>query len=524
MAGVAMLVTAVMATVVQAQQPTMVFSIRGIEPLLEDADFIGTEIGQTGAKETAEQLFSAFTGGKGLAGIDQTKPLGVYSNATAGAPPMPVAFIPVSDAEALKGLLSDLAPDFKDAKGSWTATVNGTKLFGKLSGGYLFVSIAPTALTKVSDPTKIVSGKYDIALDVSFASIPEPLKEQFLDQVETGGRQALENGPEPANEAERAGRDLGFNGTIAVLKALVNDGDRLTFGIDLDAEKRLGAVDVSITGKPNTGLAKAMTAYGKTQPVFAGIGSEAAPFRMVMSYPTTGITDQLDSLFSAMRSTAEAEIEKDESLKSDADKTVAKGFANKLFDIAEATAKTGTMHSGMVLEDGGEGKIRILGGAQIAKGDEAGKLLDDVVKSPELAGKFKADVAKYAGARIHAITADQDEETEKYLGDEPIHLAIRNDSIWVSAGGANLASLKKALDQKPAMRAAVSPISIRIKPAALVLLMEKDDENLIEKAKEIAELPGDKVNLDIAAIPSGAKLRIEFGVDLFKFADQSEDE
>ena len=78
MAGAAVLITALMVTVARAQQPTVVLSVRGIEPLLNDAEFVGGEIGQEGAKATVIELISTVTGGKGLAGIDQKKPLGMY--------------------------------------------------------------------------------------------------------------------------------------------------------------------------------------------------------------------------------------------------------------------------------------------------------------------------------------------------------------------------------------------------------------------------------------------------------------
>ncbi len=525
MAGAAVLITAFMVTVAQAQQPTVVLSVRGIEPLLNDAEFVGGQIGQEGAKATVLELISTVTGGKGLAGIDQKKPLGMYWNATAGGPPeMPVVFLPVSNADALKGLLAEQAPDFKETNGQWTMTVNGTKLFAKVSGGYCFISPAPTALTKLSDPAKIVNGKYDVALDVSIASIPAEFKETALKQVEAGGQQAREAAPPAATEAEQELRELFFNSMLAGLKGLIDDGDKLTFGVDVDAKTRVGSFDLVLTGKPNSDLAKSLAAYGKTQPAFAGIGSDAAPLRMVVSYPTTGFTNQIDAIFKFMREAADKQFEDDARFASDADRDTAKGIAGRLFDIMQATAKSGSAHSGAVLESAGGGKIRIIGGTRVAKGDDAGKLFDDVIKlskdKPEIA-KIKVDVAKHAGARIHAVTPDQDADTEKYFGNEPFHLAIRSDSVWFSAGGDNLSSLKKALDQtaKPATRTTVSPISLQVKPAALVLLMEKDDEGLIKRAKTIAGKPGDKFNLDIAPIPNGAKLRIEVSIDLLHLAE-----
>ena len=529
MVSVVVLVTACMATVAQAQQPTVVLTVRGIEPLLNDAEFIGNEVDQEGIKEAAEAQIEAFTGGKGLAGIDQKKPLGAFWNATAGGPPeMPVLFIPVSDADALKGLLQELTPDFRDAKGDWSMTFNGTPVFGKVSGSYLFLSITPLS-AKLPDPTKFVNSKYDLALDVSIASIPAELKSTFLEAMEASGRQALENGPPPASEAERVGRDLGFEGTLSTVKSVVNDGDKLTLGFDVDAKTRLSAVDFGITGKANSALAKAMTAYGKLQPLFAGIGSDSAPFRLAISYPTTGVIEQMEAFFKGIRETAEQEIDKDERLSDDNDRAAAKGLAKRLFDLMQGTVKSGSMHSGLVLEAGGEGKIRVIAATKVANGDDAGKLVDDIVKlskeNPEL-GKIKLDAAKHSGARIHEVTTDQSEDTEKYFGDEPAHLGFRADSLWMSIGGDNLTALKKALDQtaKPATRATASPISFQVKPAALVLLMEKDDEGLIERAKTIVGKPGDKLILDIAPVTNGAKLRLEMGIDLLKLADQEKDE
>lgn len=525
MAGLAVLCMAVMATVAQAQQPTMVFAIRGIDPLLDDAEFIGGEVGQEGVKDTVEQLAAAFTGGKGLAGIDRKKPLGVYWNSSAaGAPEMPVIFLPIEDEAELKELFAGLAPDFKDSKGTWSATVNGNRVFGKVSTGYLFVSIAP--LSKLADPTKITNSKYDISLEVNIASIPEQFKELFLTQVEENGRRQMEEGPEPNSEAERMGREFGFNAALAIMKSLVNDGDRLTLGLDVDQKTRLGAMDFALTGKSNSPMAKVLAAYGKTQPLFAGIGSESAPFRMVFSHPTPGTAEQLDAFFSGAKSSINDQIEKDERLNDDKDKAAAKSVAGRLLDIFMTTAKSGSLHSGVVLESGGKDKLRVIGGAKVANGDEAGKLLDDVIKlskeNPDVA-KVKVDAAKHAGARIHAITHEADEESQKLFGDEPAHLAFRADSLWMSIGGDNLTALKKALDAKPSPRATASPISIQVKPAALVLLMEKDDEGLLERAKEIAGKPGDKMNVDLAPIPSGAKLRIEFGIDLLQLADQGEE-
>jgi len=233
---------------------------------------------------------------------------------------------------------------------------------------------------------------------------------------------------------------------------------------------------------------------------------------------------QLEDVIDAMREYVNGEIDHDEKLKDDADREAAKDIAKRLFDIGQATVKSGSSHSMLVLEEGDEETVRIIGGTKIAKGDDAGKLFDDIMKlsekNPEVAS-VKKDVAKHAGARIHAITPTLNEESTNLFGDSDGHMAVRADSLWFSLGGGNLDALKNALElsgKAPAKSGSkpIAPISVKVKPATLVTLMEEDDEQLIERANSLAGEDGDYLNAEIAPIASGAKLAIEFGLDLFK--------
>jgi hypothetical protein len=512
-----------MVTSVQAQQPTVVLSLKSVDELLDDADFIGETIGQEGARETAEQFINVATRGQGLAGIDLKKSLGLYWNVdAAGQTEMPVAFLPISDEDAFKGLVKTLAPDLKETDGQWRLTVNGQRLFAQIANGYCFVSNSADVLAKPADPKKIVNSKYDIALDVNIAGIPQHLKDAFLQQTEQQGRASLENSPDPKSDAEKKGQELGFEWSLAALKAFTNDGNLMTLGFDVNSETRLVSSDFGLTGKLNTVLAKAMTAYGKMSPAFAAVAANSAPFRLVISHPTTGVLEKLDEMFDAVRESINEEIDRDAKLKSDAEKQSVKNIAKRFCDIIQATAKSGSMHSVVILEEGDDETVRVVGGTKVAKGDDAGKLLDDIVKLSKEnkdVAQVKVDVAKHAGARIHAITGDLDEKTSELFGEGPCHLAVRADSLWFSLGGGNLDALKKALDLSGKTAAKPGPpISLRVKPAMLVTLFESDDEGLIERAEALAGKPADVLNIEIVPTPGGAKLHIEFGVDLFKLA------
>jgi hypothetical protein len=508
---------------VQAQPPTIVLSLKSVDELLDDADTVGEAIGQDGVKENAEGLIGAVTQGMGLAGVDRGQLLGAYWNMTSASPDdlgMPVVFVPVSEAEDFQKLIEALAPDFKDADGLWTMTISGMPLFAKISGDYCYISGSEAALKKLADPKKFANARYDVSIDVNIGSIPKDAKAKFLEVTEKQGRESLENGPKPDTDADARLQQLGFDWALTTIKALTNDGDKFTIGVDVNGDSRLTSIDLGLSGKSNTTLAKAMAVYGKTVPTFAAAVPDSAPFQFVVSLPTTGIIDKVDEIFDAMRESANAGIDKDEKLKDDGDRKAAKDVAKRLFAIAQATVKSGSLHSVIVVDQGDDDTVLVFGGTKVAKGDDAGKLFDDILKlskeSPDLA-KVKADVARHGGARIHAITPDFEEKQTAMFGETPGHLAVRADSLWFSLGGGNLEALKKALDLSgKAVSKAGAPISLRIKPATLVTLFEDDDEALIERAKSFAGESGDVFNLEIAPTPNGAKLHLEFGLDLYK--------
>jgi hypothetical protein len=186
------------------------------------------------------------------------------------------------------------------------------------------------------------------------------------------------------------------------------------------------------------------------------------------------------------------------------------------------------MQSGLVVEPAADGKLQVVMGTKVAKGSDAAKVMDEILEQlkdePRIAG-VSLEAATHAGVRIHAVTPKfDDDNVEEILGDQPIHLAVRNDSFWITAGIDNLTALKKALDQfgKTPPRA-VAPISLRTRPAVMVTSLAKDDDDLVARAKKVVGKPEDKLNLEIVPIAGGAKLRLELGFNVLGLLPQDND-
>lgn len=507
-----------------AQQPSVVLGIRSVDSLLDDAEFVGEKAGQPGVREQAEGLIQGLTQGKGLAGLDRTKPLGAWSDIGEDGPkPGPVIFLPVSDSDAFLELLKTFAPDLEENDGVLTMTLNGQTIEGRIHDDYFFASPQPGALEELYVPAEIINEDYDVAIDVNIADIPEPLKAQFLAITESQGRMNLENGPQPASEAEAAGREFGFEAALAIMKGLVNDGESITIGVDIDSETGLASVDLGFVAKEGTELAASMQSFGELKPAFAAAVPEDSPFAIVISHPTAGILPQLESVFEQIGKAAEAEIDEDASLPSDEARQVARDAANQFLEIIKATASSGELHSAMFLDEGENNTISMTGATHLATTENIPGLLEKLAEDTNTDDEkvIQLNVQKYKGANIHAIEPKTAESVEMF-GDGPAHLAVAKNVVVAGLGIDSLEAIKAFLDDSGTVaEEGVSPIYVRLNPARLVLMFEKNDEGLRERAAALIESEGDFVLMEVIPEDNGATFHTEFGLDLIRLANNN---
>src|SRR5690606_31298544 len=103
---------------------------------MKDLNFIGELGDQKGASDMIEQFVQLFTQGKGLAGLDKTKPIGAIIQ-TDGLSPSGALCLPVSDVNALLDVTKGMgvtATDIGDGV-SQIKTPQGMGAFMKKSDG-----------------------------------------------------------------------------------------------------------------------------------------------------------------------------------------------------------------------------------------------------------------------------------------------------------------------------------------------------------------------------------------------------
>ncbi len=505
-----------------AQEPVVVISTKSADGLISDAKYVLGAGGQPELGNLIDGMIDQFTQGKGLQGIERTKPLGAYMSIAAAGTPDFVVFIPVNDIKAFRDLLATYLPQQQEvAGGTFSLQGQDQQIYGKYQNGYCYLTLLPAALSKLPDPAKFVTNKtYALSLEADIGKLPNEVKEQLLETIENAVA-APDEGAPPADDVQARIQARAQKMTLQMFRMLVKETDRLSLGIEVDQKSKVLAVDVNVRARTGTPLAQSLAGYAKTTGAFAALGGPEAAMNFSFAAPVADeLRDLMRDAFRAGFDQARAGIDSSEKLQTPEQKKVAKDLIDRVTKVIEATGDTGKIDAAVVMNTVSADKVQVVAAAKIAKGDELAKVIDDFVKqNPNDPGlkKLKRDVAKHGGARIHELAVELEGDAKQNLGDGPIHLAIRDDAVYFAIGGDSLAAVKAAIDNTGKPAANRPPISIRMRPSKLIAVFAKDEDEQTKLARESFKGDGDHISLELLPAERGARLRLEFGEGFLRF-------
>ena len=174
-------------------------SFAGYDALRTNLDAIGKLVGNPGLAAIAEAPLILMTQGKGLTGLDKTKPCGVVvpcdgtetsleqlGHATYG-------FLPVTDMKQFMTVIGDLTHQqfTPDADGVYEVKGNlGTPAYVAAKGGWAFISESREVLKKVpADPAVLLGDlpkQYTLAIRGSVKNLPAGIRKMAMAQLEAG--------------------------------------------------------------------------------------------------------------------------------------------------------------------------------------------------------------------------------------------------------------------------------------------------------------------------------------------------
>jgi hypothetical protein len=325
------------------------------------------------------------------------------------------------------------------------------------------------------------------------------------------------------------------------VETAVKELQAVTLGWNLDTKTEKCYLEASLVAKPGSDIAKASQSLRNSHSNFAGFGvSDAAIVGNWNGQLPAFKADLLKEVFDVAHTKAVADLEKNEHNASKVE--AGKQFLDKLFPLLQDTVAGGRVDGGVAVVAKPDALTVLAGGAVANNGriEEMAKLVLGAVKSdhPEMASNLdnwvKLNAEQFQGVTMHTVSipipsdANDREKIVPLIGETlEVVIGTSKDSVYVAAGRAPLAALKKAIEQSAAGASkSVPPVEISVslsKVAEFIAAVGKPHER--QQAAQLAAAFKQSSGMDHAIlsaqpIENGVKYRLEIESGVLKAFSQ----
>ncbi|HUT12156.1 MAG TPA: hypothetical protein VMY42_16775 [Thermoguttaceae bacterium] len=518
-------------------KPLVTISFSGYDEVLADIDFVGKLGGNPALGETLEDMLKEKIGGEGLVGLDASRPWGAVVQPGGAMGFSVVGFVPVTDLDALMGLLKvpeTGEPIAQKENGIYKiVTPDGPTISIAQKGGWAFIVTEPDALDNTpADPIALLGGlnqKYDLAARVSIQSIPAPLREKFKDALKMGAAAGMRRMPGESEEEYKIRTGVART-MVDRIASLVDELDEVLLGVAIDRTAGTSYLDFEITAVEGTRTAEQFAAVKSGPTRFGGLDIPGAALivRGVGTLTDDDVTDY-KALIGNIRTMAEKELNKQDL--TPAELQLASQMVDDLFDWIDANVEKRTSDVGLTVLLKPDG-ITAVGGATIAEGAKLDKLIKQLIElaieeDPDIADVLAMDAEVYDGVQFHILSVPvPDEEAVRFFGENlEVVVGIGDDTLYIAAGKDAVKTLKKVMDDSKAQAGKqVEPLLISVAATPIAKFAAEVAEGLpaFMAAGMAAQLEqsGGKDHLKITAEPTtggnGIRVRVEIEEGLLK--------
>lgn len=496
-----------------ADQPEViaVMACDGYADLRDQLGWVGEQVGNPTLAGFAESFLLLATQGKGLAGLDLQRPMGVVVTTVGGPLPSAHAFIPVKDLGKFLGVIEGMTGPVEEQDGVRRIAIQGAPpVTITEKNGWAIVS-EEGATAGIDDPLPLIGPiveDYSVAVQVFPSRMPDDMRRRLGDMLDDAARDA---------EARGEVMDAGM------LKAAIDnfdDVEKMLLGFAVDQDKKLLLLDTTAVMTPGSAAADAWTGAAQAA---ATVGSPATSD----GKPAAIRGHYAQAVPAADRGVVEAGLQ--DLLSSAGIDPMATTLAGLAGDIVAAMLETGNVDAGLTLDTSAADAEHPLPSLTVGMRIKDGVALEKKVKErlgaanalpPNVSVKF--DAGKQGDARLHEITADVSgtPAAGPLVGDKvTLTLAVLPEYAYLMAGGDVPARLAAAIaaggkplpDLKPITGVEMSLASLIGYAAMITKAFSPDDpqgEMLGEVAEQAAAMDATQVRLGMLPVERGATLRL----------------
>ncbi|MEX2091576.1 MAG: hypothetical protein WD971_02815 [Pirellulales bacterium] len=500
--------------------------------LIGDVNFVGSLADRPELGQMLQGMIAMFTQGKGLDGVDQSKPWGVILQ-TDGQQFLPVGCIAVTDVNKVLAIVQGFGAQIQNgADGAkQIALPGGQTIHLKESNGWAYIGQTEAALASLpADPAaelnKIVAD-YDLGARVAVQNVPDQYRQMAVQAMKSGMEDGLKK-KDDESDAEYESRRKLAEAKIAQLETMVNDIDDVVTGWSIDSKNQNTFLDFTCHFLPGSKMAKQIASSGTPKTNFAGFfqPDAAATLTFATQADPEAIKENIDQMratMDTMRKQAEKAIDQEEDIPDDETRTAVKAALGDFLDAFQATMESGQMDGGAALHLGAD-KLTLVAGAQIkdpAKFESGLKKLAALAeKEPDFNG-VQWNAATHEGVNFHTLSVPvpaDEEEARKMFGEKAdVAIGIGNEAVYVAVGRDNLDAVKKAIDASKAEPNKVVPpfefsLSLGQLMEAAAANPHQDNPEMIQAIADMLKNDAqgrDHVRATYTFIDNGLKYRFE---------------
>lgn len=436
-AGVAAILCQATASAADKPEAIAALTLDPYADLKSQLTWVGEQIGNPTLAGFAESFILLATQGKGLAGLDVKRPVGIVVTTMGGPLPTAHAFVPVKDLGKLLGALQGMTGPVEEVDGVRRISPPGAPPFTIAEqDGWAILSQpgSPADLPAGLALIEPLSKDYSLAIEFFPSRMPAEMRESLKAMLDQAAQTAAARGQPMDDAALRAGLDN------------LEDVERLVFGLAIDTERKNIHLDV-------TSVIKAGSAM-------AAIWDDSSEAAGTVAAPATS-----DGKAAALRghyvsklpagSEAAVRAAVDKALESADDDPLAGVVAGVLRDAVAAMLETGAIDAGFTVDtsaaDGDAPIPAITIGMKVKDGAALEKRIKERLGAADALPpvvKVAFDTGRHAGATLHEISLDTSGMPgAERLGDRvTVTLAVGPQQVHVLAGG----DVKKRLDEAAA--------------------------------------------------------------------------
>jgi hypothetical protein len=523
-----MLIASASACLQPVHAQTAVIRVKSVDSLFDSAKYLARMAGQEAQAEQLEGLLALVTGGKGLAGVDRTRPAGIQVNLLAGGAQPLVVFVPVSDPDKLLDLLRSLNVK---VEGDGDALIElkppkGDTTYLRFDKDYAYASprldLLQGDLPDLGrlEPFPNDGTLADASLDLrqlpyEFRQLGlAALRKQALDQLEKDSHRKPGES-DPAHRGRLAASRYFTERGLRLLEELHG----LTAALKIDSKSNRATLEVGIEVNPKSDVGRSVEQFAQAKSPFAAFGHDAAVHGLfsvpvaieLQSLLRTGFRDETQKALDRESDPRKREL--GAKLQNVLDRAL---FPDR-YDIAAAIRGP--------FEDG---QFVILFGLRVPSAKELETVLIDVAKDfapPADQAVIEIDHSRPGATAIHRIRFPEikDRNAERLYGAADLYLAYRDDVVVSAFGQRGGEVLPRVLDDlaRPADPDA-SPIQFdvrlsRVGPLAVDDAGRKFRDIVADFSRDNPDR--DRVRLSLTG-GSSLKLRLELDTHLLQLVSK----